>query len=281
MSAGDDSRYARDVVERLDRDRALILKLAPEAVQHDLAILFAFNLEVARVREAVSEAGLGEIRLQWWRDALDEIQVGNPRRHPIVQGMDRVMKRHDLARPLLDAVIDARSRDLESQPFATEAERDAYLDATNGGLLVLAGQILGARDGASEQALRRVGLAHGLTGMMRAMPILLQMRRAVLTLEGMEAAGLSQEEAQLLRGSPALRIAVKASVRRAEDALRAARQAACKADPATRPLFALAAMARHAANRLRRAAYDPFAPAMAPQNHLPVGVSLRILLGRW
>lgn len=281
MNTGEDSRYARETVARLDRDRALVLKLAPEAAQDDLAILFAFNLEVARVREAVSEAGLGEIRLQWWRDALEEIAAGKPRRHPIVQGMDRVLKQHGLPRPLLDALIDARARDLDRRPFVTEAERDAYLDASNGGLLVLAGHILGAQDSASEQALRGIGLAHGLTGMMRAMPALLQMRRAVLTREAMDAAALTEEEVLSLRGNPGMQRAVRASVERAETALRAARKNARAAHPHAKPLFALAAVARHAANRLRRVAYDPFNPAMAPQEHLPVGLSLRILLNRW
>jgi phytoene synthase len=40
--------------------------------------LILFTHEVARARQAVSEPMLAAIRLQWWREALDEIFSGKP-----------------------------------------------------------------------------------------------------------------------------------------------------------------------------------------------------------
>lgn len=276
-----DTHYAQDMVQRLDRDRFLLLRLVPQDRQDALAALFAFNLEVARVRETVSETMLGEIRLQWWRDALDGIEAGAPRHHPVVQGLAQAIARHDLPRPLFDRLIDARARDLDDSPFATEREQDDYLDATNGGLMVLAGRILGAGDEASEATLRAIGLAHGLTGLMRAMPVLLRLRRAVLSLDVLETAGLHPDALQAARPGPELRPAVEACLRRAETALAVARRQSRRADKAIRPLCALGAVARHAVGRLRRAGYDPFDPRMAPQDGIPLSVTLRILTGRW
>jgi len=281
VTASADARYARDMVERLDRDRFLLLRLVPEDRQDALATLFAFNLEVARVRETVSETMLGEIRLQWWRDALDGIEAGTPRHHPVVQGLARTIATHDLPRALFDRLIDARARDLDDSPFVTVREQEDYLDATNGGLMVLAGRILGAGDRASEATLRAIGLAHGLTGLMRAMPVLLQLRRAVLSLDAMAEAGVGPDALQAARPGPQLRPAVEACVRRAEKTLARARSHSRRADKSIRPLCALGAVARHAAGRLRRADYDPFDPRMAPEDGIPLSVTLRILFGRW
>ena len=59
-------------MRRLDPDRYLLAMLAPENTRAALFSIYAFNTEIARIRESVSEALLGHIRLQWWRDALEQ-----------------------------------------------------------------------------------------------------------------------------------------------------------------------------------------------------------------
>jgi NADH dehydrogenase [ubiquinone] 1 alpha subcomplex assembly factor 6 len=70
---GPELSYCAQQLRRLDPDRYLTALFAPDRRREGLFALYAFNLEVARAREAVREPMMGLIRLQWWRDALEEI----------------------------------------------------------------------------------------------------------------------------------------------------------------------------------------------------------------
>ena len=75
MSPEDD--YCFNLVRQVDRDRYLAALFAPEDKRADLLALYAFNAEITRVRDIVTEPHLGEIRLQWWQDTLDAIYHGD------------------------------------------------------------------------------------------------------------------------------------------------------------------------------------------------------------
>ena len=66
-----------------DPDRYLCALFADAPRRGALFALILFNAEIARVREVVSEPMLGQIRLQWWREAIDEIYRGQGRRHEV------------------------------------------------------------------------------------------------------------------------------------------------------------------------------------------------------
>ena len=76
--------------------------------------LYAYDHELAaRPKVALRRPTGGEIRLTWWREALDEIFAGLPvRHHPTAQALAEVVARHGLAREPLEAMIDARYRRL-------------------------------------------------------------------------------------------------------------------------------------------------------------------------
>ena len=66
-----DLSYCAKQIRDFDNDRFLASLFADDAVREDLFALYAFNLEVARTRERVSEPMLGQIRLQWWRELIE------------------------------------------------------------------------------------------------------------------------------------------------------------------------------------------------------------------
>ena len=87
-----------------DYDRYLSALFAPVDSREALFALIAFNHEVARIPEAVSEPMLGRIRLQWWREVLEAVDAGEPAR------------RHEVAVPLADAI---RACSLDRAPSST------------------------------------------------------------------------------------------------------------------------------------------------------------------
>ena len=77
--------YCGQEARRLDWERFMCAVFAPVCHRDALFALLAFDLELAKTRTVVSEPLLGEIRLQWWQDAIDKIYeapgqvpVGNP-----------------------------------------------------------------------------------------------------------------------------------------------------------------------------------------------------------
>jgi 15-cis-phytoene synthase len=100
--------------------------------------LYAYDHELARAATA-SNPLLGEIRLTWWREVLDEIFEARPvRRHPTAQALAEAVARRGLERAPLEAMIDARYRMLDATPLSA-AEAIALADAAPPGTPRLAG----------------------------------------------------------------------------------------------------------------------------------------------
>lgn len=118
-----------------DHDRFLAIQLAPSAKRPALYVLTAFHLELARIAETVSEPMLGQIRLTWWREALEEIISGKAsRNHPVVQGLAELYKQQPaMFMPLLQ-MIEARMADIDESLLATKDGWESYLDGTAGAL---------------------------------------------------------------------------------------------------------------------------------------------------
>src|SRR5690348_18403283 len=101
------------LVRDSDRDRYQTALFAPAGRREALLALYAFNYEIARVRETVTTPMLGQIRLQWWREVLDAAYAGAPpRQHPVVLPLSAAIRAFGLARRPFDRLIDTRERDL-------------------------------------------------------------------------------------------------------------------------------------------------------------------------
>ena len=176
------------IVEKADPDRFLSAMTAAPEDRAALFPLYAFNVEVARAPWVTSEPGLAEIRLQWWRDALDEIFAGRGvRRHEVVTPLAEVIGAHDLPRYPFEALIDARAFDIYADGHAGRPALDAYLDATAGGLMRLAVRATGE---ARDTLAGHVGWAQGAAGLLRALPALWSAGRDPLPVPG----GLPRQE---------------------------------------------------------------------------------------
>ena len=143
VSQADDDLELDDLVRRVDPDRWLSSRfIADPAARADVVTLYAYDYELARAPKVASNALLGEIRLTWWREALDEIYAGKPvRAHPTAQALAEVVTRHSLPRAPLEGLIDARYRELDAAPMS-EAETLDWARDTGGLSAQLAAQVL-------------------------------------------------------------------------------------------------------------------------------------------
>lgn len=248
---------------------------APEPERGALIALAAFNLEIARIRESVSEPMLGEIRLQWWREALEGIGAGAPRRHSVVLALADAVSRHGLSLDRMARMIEARAFDLEDRQPADLAELIAYAGDTSGELSCLALEALGVGEAPALEAGHALGVAWALVGLIRAVPFHAARRRCTLpeTLTAQAALRLGA----LYEGSPGAAIgpAVAEIACAASEALDRVEAAASAVPRAARPALLLRHLARMDLRRLARAGNDPF--ALKPTG--PVRRQLRLMLG--
>jgi phytoene synthase len=256
--------YCADQVRRFDHDRYLTSLFAPAGRREDLFALYAFNLEVAKTAEVVSEPALGQMRLQWWRDAIEGIYAGQPPRHEVAAPLAEAVQRHGLDRGAFERLIEAREFDLDEAPPETLAALEDYAEATSAGLVQLALRVLGAPGCETQEgreavaAGRHVGIAWALVGLLRAVPFHAGQKRLYLPRDLGEAAGLKVGDLFELRSTPALRGVVEQVAERAAVHLGKARAHGARVPKQALPALLPATLASQSLATLEKAGYDPF-----------------------
>ena len=166
-----DYAHCEDLLRRDDRDRWLASLFVPRAVRPHIHALYAFSLEAARVREVVSEPLLGEVRFQWWRDALDGNTGSGAAANPVAAALLDTIARFDLPKAPLLGLIDARLADLYADPLESAAALESYTEATCANLYRLATLILDGEEAVAGLGVAGpAGIAYGITGLLRALP---------------------------------------------------------------------------------------------------------------
>ncbi|MFC0410526.1 phytoene/squalene synthase family protein [Roseomonas elaeocarpi] len=169
------------LAQRSDPDRFRCTLFAPPNKREALWCLLAFNNELARAREVVSQPTLALIRLQWWRDMIAEVAAGRPaRRHEVAEPLAALLRSGTLAAEDLLPLIDAR--EAEAEEIETRAGFDAYLRGTAGGLAVAMARVLDAPV-ATLPAVQEAGALYGLAGVMRSLPAQAAQERCLLPRE--------------------------------------------------------------------------------------------------
>ena len=150
---------------RCEPDRYLCALLAPPERRDALLALALLHHELARIPEIVSQPMAGMIRLQWWREALDEVAAARPaRRHPVVEALAPPLAAGLVEPAALHGLIDAREPALERLPAELGA-LERYAATTSGALQSIVYGALGGRDPAEARAAAMIGTAYGLAGL--------------------------------------------------------------------------------------------------------------------
>lgn len=160
--------YCAELARTADRDRYLAALFAPAEQRRALFALYAFDNEMARVREAAREPLPGEIRLQWWREVLRGERNGEAAANPVASAFLQTISRYGLDTAALLGVIEARRFDLYDDPMRTIADLEDYARKTSSVLVALAAKILSGSE--MEEAAGPAGIAYGVALLLRAFP---------------------------------------------------------------------------------------------------------------
>jgi phytoene synthase len=256
----DTTAYVAERARHQERERFLASLFAPPHLRRDLWALYAFNAEVARIPDTVSEPLLGRMKLQWWRDTLAAIAAGGggPVGHPLAQALATTMRSHRLDPSWIADLLAAREAELDGWAWPDAEAMVRYADATAVRLAWLALEILGVRDDVSRDAARHAAVGHAVAGLLRAVPFHAAHGRIALPQDYVAAAGLTVQGLQDGSQRRPLRDIAVHMAAQAHVFIAGARAIAPRADARAWPVLLWAACGRHALDRLTSADYDVF-----------------------
>jgi phytoene synthase len=260
-SEQDAAAFCAEQVRSHDFGRyASTLFIKPEQSRRPLLALYAFNVEIARVREQISQPLPGEIRLQWWSDMLAGTGHGGVAGNPVAAELLLAIRHGDLPVERLSRLIDERVFDLYNDPMPTMAALEGYLDDTSSALFALAAQIIGHASEAIDHLARHAGLAQGMARLIAALPLDASRRQLFVPLQLLERHGSSMEEVFAGRQTPAMRAALDELIAEARTHLRTALKLLPDVAPEVRAVFLPLMLVRRDLEHMSRAGHDPFVP---------------------
>ena len=261
------SARAPDPVAALVRDHAFgryaATLFAPAPARPHLLALHAFEIEIGRVRDLVSEPMPGELRLQWWRDALSRPERADAVSHPVAHALEGAIAYGRLPREALLGMIDSRTDDLYDDPVATLAELEARLGATHSAAFRLGCLIAAAgRDPGGAEAAGFGGVAEGLARLIADLPKHAARGQILLPSDRMAAHGANLADLRGASATPALRGVIEELAAHAARRLGEARAAYRALDPAAAAALLPLALVAPEIRRLsaRRSPFEPLVP---------------------
>ncbi|XP_042219033.1 NADH dehydrogenase (ubiquinone) complex I, assembly factor 6-like isoform X6 [Homarus americanus] len=193
------THYCLDIVKQNDYENFLSVLLLPQNARATAVAIRAFNVELAQVSDMTSETLMGKMRLQFWRDTLDQIYQGTAPKQPVALELQRAVEMHRLSKRWLRSLIDSREEQLDNKQFASIASVENYSEKCNSPLYYLILQGLGIENVHADHAASHLGKAEGIMRLVRGVPHHGAKRKVLLPRDLMMKHGISQED--VIRGS--------------------------------------------------------------------------------
>jgi phytoene synthase len=248
------------LVREAGRDRYLATLFAPAAHREALFALYAFNVEISRVRDLAREPMPGEIRLQWWREILAGERDAEAAAHPVAAALLATLARYGfVAAPLLE-LVDAHSFDLYDEPMATVDDLELYAIRTQSPLFAMAAGILGQVGALPETFSLDISIAYTIEKILRELPKHASRRQLYVPLDVLERHRGDREDIFSGQTSDALRAALADMRGLARQHLVAARTILKMVPPEILPALLPVALVGPQLLGMDRSDYDPLRP---------------------
>jgi 15-cis-phytoene synthase len=261
----DNFAYCENLVRAGDKDRWLASLFAPADRRPHLHALYAFNLEIARVRELAREPMAGEIRLQWWREVIAGMRPGEAAANPVAAALTETLARHNLPVQTILDLIEARAFNLYNYPMPSLDAFAGYGRRTASGLIELAARVVDA-DHPVGQLAGPAGLAYATAGLLRAVAPHAVRGRIYLPGDVLMRHGVEVSDILAGRTTDALRAALAELRGFARAQVHLFERGRGSLPSATAPAFLPVALVPAYLARMERRDYDPFrTPVDVPQ----------------
>jgi phytoene synthase len=265
--------FCADLVRTHDFARYAATLFVPAIERRALLAIYAFNVEVSRVHEQVSQPLPGEMRLQWWTDLLAGQGHGGVEGNPVAAELLQAIKSFRLPVERLSRLIAEHQFDLYNDPMPSMAALEGYLDDTSSALFALAAGVAARASEEIDHLARHAGLAMGIAQVIASLPRDASRRQLFVPLQLLQQHGSGSEEVFSRKQTPATRAAINQLIGEAASHLRTDLSLLETVPPEVRPVFLPLALVQRDLERMSRADNDPFVPHVTSR--------LRILWTLW
>ncbi len=255
--------FCADLVRNHDFPRYAATLFVPAAERRALLALYAFNVEIVRVRDQVSQPLPGEIRLQWWTDMLSGHAHGSVEGNPVAAELLRAIRDFALSVEPLSLLVDEHQFDLYNDPMPTMTALEGYLAATCSALFALAARIMAPPSEAVEHLARHAGLAQGIAQVIANLPRDAAHRQLFLPQQILASHDCGMEDVFAGKESSNLGAVLDQLVSEAQQHVATAMSLLAEVPPSVRPAFLPLSQARADLKRLSRPGRNLFAPQPA------------------
>jgi phytoene synthase len=252
--------FCADLVRSHDFVRYASTLFMPATQRRALLAIYAFNVEISRVRDQVSQPLPGEMRLQWWTDVLAGAGHGGIEGNPVAAELLRVIRDYRLPVERLSRLVDEHKFDLYNDPMPSMAALEGYVNDTSSALFLLGARITAPPSEAIDHLARHAGLAQGLLQVIATLPWDNARRQLFVPLQLLEQHGSGMEEVFSGKQTPKARAAIDQLIGDARAHLKTAFELLAGVPPEVRPVFLPLALLRRELTRISRADSDPFVP---------------------
>jgi phytoene synthase len=261
MDAGREAAgFCAELVRTHDFTRYVSTLFMPAEQRRALVALYAFNVEISRVHEQVSQPLPGEVRLQWWTDMLAGNAHGGVEGNPVAAELMLAIRNWRLPIERLSRLIDEHQFDLYNDPMPTMAALEGYINDTSSALFSLGAGIAARPSEEVEHLARHAGLAQGMVQVIAALPRDASRRQLFVPQQLLESHGCGIEEVFAGKQTPRLRQVLGQLVDEARGHLKTALALLADVRPEVKPVFLPLAMVDRDLKRMSRADNDPFMP---------------------
>ncbi|XP_051261373.1 NADH dehydrogenase (ubiquinone) complex I, assembly factor 6 isoform X2 [Dicentrarchus labrax] len=261
-------KYCLELVRSRDYDGFVSSLLLPEEARRSSLALRAFNVELAQVKDSVSQKTIGLMRMQFWKTAIEDIYRDDPPNQPVTAELWRAVRQHYLTKRWLLRIITEREKDLDDRAYRNLQELEAYSENTQSSLLYLLLESLGLKNVHADHAASHIGKAQGIVTCLRATPYHSSRRKVYLPMDICMLHGASQED--FIRGSREqnVRDVVYDIASQAHVHLQHARSFSSNVPATATPAFLQTVVVEDYLQRVRRADFDVFSPSLQNKNPL-------------
>ena len=264
MSASDATKdsagFCADLVRTHDFARYASTLFMPADQRRALLAIYAFNVEISRVRDHVSQPLPGEMRLQWWTGMLAGAGHGGGDGNPVAAELLLAIRNFRLPVEPLSRLIDEHQFDLYNDPMPSMAALEGYVNDTSSALFSLVARVAARPSEAIDHLARHAGLAQGLVQVIATLPWDAARRQLFVPLQLLESHGSGIEQFFLGKQTPQARAAIDQLIGEARGHLKTAFELLAGVPPEVRPVFLPLALVRRDLMRMSRADSDPFVP---------------------
>ncbi len=258
-SADNDSAvFCADLVRNHDFVRYASTLFVPAEERRALLALYAFNVEISRIRDQVSQPLPGEVRMQWWIDLLAGAGHGGVEGNPVASELELAIRTYGLPAQPMSRLIDEHQFDLYNDPMPTLAALEGYVHETASALFALAARVLAPPSAEIEHLARHAGYAEGFVRVIASLPRDAARRQLFLPVQFLQSEGVGMEEVFSGKQTPKLRSAVDKLLGEARRHFQTAEELLTQVPARARPAFLPLALVRDDLARMSRADSDPF-----------------------